>query len=632
MRTKSLLLFPLVAVAWMALSLGAAEIPWRVPDYSITARNLKVRELLETFAVAEGVPLVLSESVRGEMSGNFRKVPAREFLDRVATVNNLTWYYDGATIWVYGSGEILTTLLDLRYMKADEVVALMRDLGVEDARFPLKSASGGELVMVSGPPRYVTLVVDMIAKADRLREQRTFTRLETRLFPLTYTWADNVSFQRTSGTGIETSTSIRGVASLLQEIMQSGGAQTQEGTNEVDRAATAVPAPVIRPENRLNAVLVRDAAPRMPMYEALIRELDRPQKLVEIGVTVLELSRDDALDWQLSFSISGGRTRENETHSAGVGQNIDNLMTPATLAGLGASGAYSYLGKNVNVDASVSALKSKGKARNVSRTSLLTLNNMTAELSDTESYSTKLVGEKVASVSETSAGMRLAVKPRIVEPPAGSTNVARQIWLTLELQDGGLDMLATVDSLPTKRTTSLETQASLPEGESLLLAGYFKDIDEESGWGIPYLRDIPWIGWLFGGHSTKKQTVQRLFILTPHVIDPFIDYNSPTQSVSTVQLLRQRDVTEAELMSDAADRDDLARKEREAEIKEKRDIRHEQFGETYRRNEKERDLRKEVRDAANEESRESWDRDYELRFEAFRQAQEARKEQTEKGK
>lgn len=614
----------LLTVACAALDLGAAEIPWRVPEYSLTARSLKVRELLETFAVAEGVPIVLSEAVRGELSGDFDRVPARAFLDRVATVNNLTWYYDGATIWVYGSGEILTTLLDLRYMRADEVLSLMRDLGVEDARFPLKSASDGELVMVSGPPRYVTLVVDMIAKADRLREQRTFTQLETRLFPLTYTWADNVSFQRSSGNGVETYTSIRGVAALLQEIMQLGGEKVQEGSNAVDRAVSAVPQPVIRPENRLNAVLVRDAAPRMPMYESLIRELDRPQKLVEIGVTVLELSREDALDWQLSLGVSGAHTAGGATHAGGVGQNVSNLMTPETLAGLGASGAYSYLGKHVNVHASIAALKSKGKTRNIARTSLLTLNNMTAELSDTESYSAKLVGEKVASVSETSAGTRLAVKPRIVEPPAGSTNVARQVWLTLELQDGGLDRLATVDSLPTKRTTTLETQASLPEGESLLLAGYFKDIDEESGWGIPYLRDIPLIGWLFGGHSRTQQTVQRLFVLTPHVIDPFVSFLSPTQDVSTVQLLRQRDVTGAELMSDAADRDDMARKEREAALKERRTIRHEQFDETYRRNEKERGLRQEQREAVREESRAAWDRDFESRQETFRQEREAR--------
>ena len=113
-------------------------------------------------------------------------------------------------------------------------------------------------------------------------------------------------------------------------------------------------------------------------------------------------------------------------------------------------------------------------------------------------------------------------------------------------------------------------------------------------------------------------------MLTPHVIDPFVSFLSPTQDVSTVQLLRQRDVTGAELMSDTADRDDMARKEREAALKERRTIRHEQFDETYRRNEKERGLRQEQREAVREESRAAWDRDFESREKAFRQEQEAR--------
>lgn len=616
----------LILVAWATLTTVARDIPWRLETYTLTAREMNLREALDTFSVAEGIPILASDAVRGTFSGSFVDIPASEFLDRLATMHNLVWYYDGATLFVYGVSETVTTLLDLRYMKAEEVLALMRELGVEDARFPLKTASEGELVMVSGPPRYVTLIVEMIAKADRLREQRTFTQLETRLFPLTYTWADNVNFSN-AGSGGETSASIKGVAYLLQEIMQQSGLQTQDGTNETDRAAGTLPQPIIRPENRLNAVLVRDAATRMPMYESLIKTLDCPQKLVEIGVTVLELSREDALDWQASLGVSGGRARASETHAAGAGMNVDNLMTPATLSGLGASGAYSYLGKHVNIDASLRALKAKGKARNISRTSLLTVNNMSAELSDTESYSTKLVGEKVASVSETSAGTRLSVKPRVVEPPVGTTNVPRQVWLTLELQDGGLDKLATVDTLPTKRTTRLETQASLPEGESLLLAGYFKDIDEDSGWGIPILRDIPFIGWLFGGHSTTKQTVQRLFVLTPHVIDPFFAANATTQTVSQTQLLRQRDVTQAEAMADAVDRDDMARKEREADQSEKRDIRHEKFKETYLRNENERKFRGVQRLEEWKTDHEAWEQDYNRRRDAWEKAVKAKEQQ-----
>jgi len=616
LRSKAVALLAAVMLFSGGTIYAAAPIPWRVPNYSLTARAMSVREALETFAVAEGMSMVLSENVKGAFSGNFDKVPATTFLDRVATIHNLTWYYDGATIWVYASGETLTTLIDLRYMKAAEVLALMRELGVEDTRFPLKEASNSELIMVSGPPRYVTLVTEMIAKADRLREQRTFMEIETRLFPLVHTWADDVSFNR-SGAGMNGGSTIRGVASLLQEIMgPSGSGRVQEGTNAVDAASNAHIQPMIRAENRLNAVLVRDAASRMPMYEDLVRKLDRPQKLVEIGVTILEMSKDDALDWQLSLGVNGQRARASETHTGASGMNVDNLMTPDTLSGLGASGAYSYLGKYVDVNASVSALKTKGRARSVSRTSLLTMNNMMAEISDTASYSTKLVGEKVASVDETSAGTRLAIKPRIVEPAVGDTNAVRQIWLTLELQDGGLDMLTTVDDLPTKRTTMLETQAALPEHDSLLLAGYFRDVDEDAGWGIPYLRDIPLIGWIFGGASTKKTTMQRMFILTPHVVD--LDYyKSATQDVATVQMLRQRDVINEIELEDSAEKDDWYRKNREAEIKERRDARDKKEEETFKRNEKERDLRSDQRETFREKDHKTWEEDFRKRKEEW---------------
>jgi len=615
-------------IAVMVLSGGvlsaAPTIPWRVPEYTLTARNLPVREALETFAVAEGVPAILSENVKGVFSGDFSKVPAEEFLDRLATIHNLTWYYDGASLWIYAAGETLTTLIDLRYMKAAEVLQLMRELGVEDGRYPLKEASNSELIMVSGPPRYVTLVVEMIGKADRLREQRTFTEIETRLFPLVHTWADNVSFNRGT-TGFESQLTIQGVAYLLQEIMTaSGSGRVQEGTNSAPQAANGQIQPVIRPENRLNAVLVRDAASRMPMYEDLIRQLDKPQKLVEIGVTVLEMSKEDALDWQASVTVGFNDSR-NKAFLAQNGNALLNDASEAVLAGL--TGGYSYLGEHVNVSASIHALKSKGKARSIFRTSLLTLNNMMAEIDDTESYTTKLVGEKVASTQETSAGTKLAIKPRIVEPPKGSTNVARQIWLTMELRDGGFDMLTTVDSLPTKRQTTLDTQAALPEGHSLLLAGYFRDIEEESGWGIPYLREIPWIGWIFGGAAKVKTTVQRMFILTPHVVD--LDYYAATtQDVTTVQMLRQRDITHEQDLQESAHSDDWVRKHREADLKEKRDIRDEREKEKYERDDKERGLRTDRRKAERRDDHDAWMEDFKARERKFEdeQREKAKKE------
>lgn len=549
------------------------SVPWRLPLYSLNARQMEVRTALETFGVAEGVPILMSEAVQGVVSGDFRDLPAAEFLDRIVTVNNLVWYYDGASIYVNASSETTSMLMDLKYMKASDVLAMLRELGVEDGRFPIKTAQDGELIMVSGPPRYVQLVAETIARADRLKESRTFNEVEVRLFPLVHTWADNTSFSVSTP---ESSVTIKGVAYLLDEIMNAAaGGKVREGTNQVEKAEqyreelASEFRPLIRPENRLNAVMVRDVVTRMPMYERLIRQLDVPQKLVEIGVTSVELSKKDALDWQLSLSVRGAHDR----HDAAAGMNADNLMTPGAIAGGGVAAAYSYVGRHVDVNASLAALTQKGKARNVSRTSILTLNNIAASLSDTRSYQARIVGEKVATLQGVSAGTTLKVKPRIVEPPADGTNAVRQVWLSLELQDGGFDAVA-VDGLPMTSSTVLQTLAAVYEEDSLLLAGYFRDIEEDGGWGIPYLRDIPYIGWLFGGASKVTETVQRLYILTPRVVE----IGDPDDV--TKRALRNRDLTDMDKLREDIEKDDDVRRIRTQDIDERREIRH---GETEKR-------------------------------------------------
>ena len=544
---------------------AAPSIPWKMPSYTLVARDMNLRVALDTFAVAEGLSVVMSESVAGRFSGDFKNVPPDEFLDRIATTHNLIWYYDGAALYIYGAGEISTILVDLKYMKAGEVRQMLAELGVEDRRFPLKTTSNDELVMVAGPPRYVALVSEMVAKADSLREKRTFNEVEARIFPLKYTWADDVSFTANSP---ESSLQLRGVARMLEEIMSTGskdGVREASLTNELSRIETSMMStyhPVIRPDNRLNAVIVRDVVSRMPMYEKLIRQLDVPQKLVEIDVTVIELSKKDALDWQLSLTYS-----TQQGHSdIGVGQNAANLFGPANLAGKGFAGSLTHIRSAYALASSITALREKGKARSISRTSLLTVNNLAAEMSDSQSYHAKVVGTEVATLEEVSAGTKLQIKPRIL--PSVATNVPDQVWLALELDDGGFESV-TVDAMPMTRSSKLTTQTSVFVDESIMLAGYLRDIEEDAGWGIPYLRDIPWIGWIFGGKSTRRETVQRMFVLTPHVVD--LDQ----ETLVRLQATQLRDVTEAVQMEDDAEASDEDRERRDLERKDNSERRKE---------------------------------------------------------
>lgn len=619
--------FALLAL-WALGSVCAAQapsgrqIPWQVPQWTLVARGMDLCEALNSFAVAEGMSVVISPKVKGTLSGDFREMPAGEFLNRLATLHNLTWYYDGAALYIYSAGEIETILANLSYMKAEEVRQMLLELGVEDARFPIKTTQNGEIIMVSGPPRYVALIAEMIQRADRLREERTFTQVETRLFPLVNTWADSVTF---SVAGPETQATIKGVAQLLEEMMgsqqeaeeQVEGA-SQEATAKRGEAAKRVSGeptfrPIIRAENRLNAVLVRDVATRMPLYEQLIRQLDVQQRLVEIGVTVLELTKDDALDWQLSLKVTG-------THNnleGGIGQSVSSLMDTATMSGRGLAGALTYLGKDVSVSASLSALRETGKARSISRTTLLTMDNMAAEMTDRQSYHARVVGTEVASLQEVSAGTTLQIKPRIVKSTL--QDVPNQVWLTLELEDGGFEAI-TVDAMPMTRTSSVETSAVVFEGESILLGGYLRDIEEEAGWGIPYLRDIPWIGWLFGGASRQKQTIQRMFILTPYIIDLNAD------SLARIQAERQREVLYEDVLEDDAEQTDAERKRRKAAREDLRERREAYNQERLRREKAERALRKEIREDILADDAAQWDaffQEIEQDYEAWKAKQDA---------
>jgi type II secretory pathway component GspD/PulD (secretin) len=301
-----------------------------------------------------------------------------------------------------------------------------------------------------------------------------------------------------------------------------------------------------------------------------------------------------------------------------VGQNARNLFDRSSLAGKGLAGAITYLGEDVDVSASLSALREKGKARNISRTSLLTLNNLAAQLSDTQSYHARVVGTEVASLEEVSAGTRLQIKPRIVK--SADTNMPSRIWLTMELQDGGFESV-TVDAMPMTRTSTLETQASVLESHSILLAGYMRDIKESAGWGIPYLRDIPWIGWLFGGSSTRDETVQRLFILTPYIVD------ADAPDFVRVQATRQRDITLEEKVESDKRSDDMERKRRNEQIEEMREIREEDFNEWSYRDGKERKFRRERRKDAREASRKDWEAGFEARRREYEDGKDAGKAQ-----
>ncbi len=533
--------------------IALSAIPFKTPVYSYVARQATLAEALAAFSAAQELSIVASPEVRLDwrISGEFKDIPSTQFLTRLCAMGNLIWYYDQAALYLYNSGQVQTELMELMYIHADDVRRMLKDLGVEDPRYPIATTHQDELLLIAGPPRYVQLIKELVGKADKLQAQRTSREDTVMIFPLRHAWADDV----TLGAGSE-SQEVKGVATLLKELMnmREGGnvdtaskpkakesvvPQPPENVGYAKLAPRTVPGDDAKKEedngsgsgrhteasimadNRTNSVIVRDSKNMQPVYEQLIQRLDVPVRLVEIAVTVLDIDQSAMLDWELRIkSLYKGRRFEY-----GVGSDADNAFSPANLIGLGLSGSSIFSTSNLSLLTSLTALQEKNKARTISRPSLLTLDNISATLTDTRSYRTKVVGKEVVELAEVKAGMSLTVQPRIVDLPPPAQPPAEgepeppkyEIWMILEIQDGGFESVV-VDDLPMTRTSTLNTQAGVREGESLLVGGYMHEIKTEAAWGIPWLRDIPWIGWLFGGVATENSLAQRMFLLTPRVI------------------------------------------------------------------------------------------------------------------
>ena len=159
-RKSSVLAGLFAAAALMALPppAGAADVKWPQGPYNYIALDQDVRDALVEFGRNIGLPVKLSDQIKGRLHNVMPAGAAEDFLRRLCDGHGLVSYFDGYVLHINTVAEIKTEILPLGgRMTVDEATERLRKLGIEDARYPLRSSSDG-LVSVSGPPQYLTLL------------------------------------------------------------------------------------------------------------------------------------------------------------------------------------------------------------------------------------------------------------------------------------------------------------------------------------------------------------------------------------------------------------------------------------------------------------------------------------------
>lgn len=556
----------LLALAAMPDVCGAASFE---KPFSYFADRQAIAKVLESFANAQGYDAQTDPSLSGTVSGRFTAIKPGDFLAAMGEAYGAAYYTTGRTIHFYDRRSVQQEFIPVPRASSQALLASLKHSGCIASELPVSITGEGGLLSVLGPAAYI----DQIRTAAAAYQSVMSEKVEVRVFPLKYAWADDITLEN-----MDQTVTVPRIASILRGIVlgQSVGGET------VSRDASVVPSvpslggeglskqsvwrekrspaqqaagadgPVaagsisIIADPRVNAVLISDAASRMPYYEKVIADLDKPVELVEIHAAIVDIDTNASRELGVNLSGRGGSGSWSGGGSLGSANNTsyDSAGNPIITTSSGAAGALLstiYTHGSDYFMARISALESENAARMLGRPSVLTVDNVQAVLENTTSYYIPLRGNEAVDLYKVESGTVLRVTPHIIRTPEGTS-----IKLAVSVQDDqsdadsgyqnvGGESSDAVTVSPIKQT-KINTQAVVGVGESLLIGGYYYEQKSEGTSGVPLLKDIPLLVALFRSTTNSGRQMERLILITPRIVTT--NMNNVPERVRTANFRR----------------------------------------------------------------------------------------------
>ena len=533
--TMKIFIFALLLIVISSVQSRSPQSAWVDYQYGYYSQNKALPEVLSDFAAELKLPVMISPAVSGLVNGDFPTMKAIDFLSMLARVYRLMWFYDGVVLHVYSTGEIREEIIPLSAERAADLESAFKELNVIGTHYYWKIIPNRNRVELSGAPRFIELVQEIIGSDEATSQiSSVLPPLEdhiVKIFRLKYIYASADNKQKTVD-----------IAQLLGRIMNVGYFVTESDSNAIKKphdvqkllgsglsssygaqadtkadkspatseksAAQAMQsnAAYIIVDTRLNMVIVRDKAERIPLYEALIDQLDKPLDQIEIEVLILDISDDATKNLGIEWNYESG------DFSYAQGAFSVTEMSAA---------------QSLQFRIKLEALETQGRASVSSRPSVLTLDNHEAEFSNQETFYVKLGAQNAESEAvdlvPITYGATLKVKPHVIY----QSDKAHEILLTLDLQDGRRSVDAqAIDGIPSITNSTIKTQAVVSNGKSLLIGGYKVDHESVGRRIVPLLGYLPVVGLLFRIQNTVDLDTRRYFLISPKLVKSEVAFKS----------------------------------------------------------------------------------------------------------
>ena len=283
--------------------------------------------------------------------------------------------------------------------------------------------------------------------------------------------------------------------------------------------------------NSANNALIVEAAPQdFELVRKLVEDLDRMPQQVMVEVVIAEISMDEGMDLGVELATieapkAGvntvlGRSRPGETD--GLSSLFDSGSFAQGLSIGIARGTYVDAAGRVlpRIPLLVQALAQNRDVKILSNIPLWAQNNTEASVSVVENIpilSSRIEGtgdnrDVIQNIERVDVGIKLKLTPHI--------NVDNEVKLKLNpsieaiLDSGPVG----TEFAPTIAKREVTTTVTIPDRSTVIISGLIREDKIKEVSKVPFLGDIPLIGWLFRSQSERKQRTNLLIFVTPHIV------------------------------------------------------------------------------------------------------------------
>ena len=440
---------------------------------------------------------------KGEkLSLNFQNVEVRAVLQVIADFTGLNIITSDTV-----TGSLTLRLKDITWDQALDIIMQTKGLDMR---------KNGNVVLIA--PRE-ELAVKEKQQLESMQQINDLEPLQTEMFQLNYQKADAIK-------------------ALISD--KDGKFLSKRGTAVVDA--------------RTNILFVQDTGGRLEEVRRLIRQIDVTVRQVVIESRIV--IADDKFGRQLGvrFGMQTGFTL-NRRYAGGIGGSLNTqpvvstsggttttretrTQTPFELASGLASAGYSdapqlnvnlpvvnpagqlaltliNLGSGNLINLELSALEADSRGKVVSSPRVVTADNQKASIEQgTEiPYVTPGTGNSPATVQFKKAVLRLDVTPQITPD--------NRIIMTVEIRKDSVGQFVPVQGggfVPSIDTKNVITQIAVNNGDTAVIAGIYEETLNNDVTKIPFLGDLPYLGYLFKTTNKNIEKTELLIFLTPRIV------------------------------------------------------------------------------------------------------------------